>query len=166
MNYIFLDVDGVLNNKKHYSKQHKKYGGRFFMEAMPFNPRSLKNLRKILKATDAKLILSSSWRGSDRCMIVLKARLAEYGIKISDQTDFIDGKRGIEINKWLQEKGMKRIIYADNKPIEVLDCNYIIIDDEDYDLIDCGFESKMIKINSYVGLTWNKTREAIKKLRR
>ena len=24
--YIFLDVDGVLNNKRHYKKLHKKYG--------------------------------------------------------------------------------------------------------------------------------------------
>lgn len=26
MNYIFLDIDGVLNNKNHYHKMHKKYG--------------------------------------------------------------------------------------------------------------------------------------------
>lgn len=165
MNYIFLDVDGVLNNKKHYKKQHNKYGGRFFMESMPFNPRSLKNLRKILKATDAKLILSSSWRRSDKCMIVLKARLAEYGIKISDVTDYINGKRGMEIGKWLQEKGMKRIIYADNNPVQAPDYNFIIIDDETYDIIEYGYEPYLIKINSYVGLTWNKTREAIKKLK-
>lgn len=51
MNYIFLDVDGVLNNRKHYSKQHKKYGGHYFCQNMPFNPRSLKNLRKIIDKT-------------------------------------------------------------------------------------------------------------------
>ena len=43
MNYIFLDVDGVLNNKNHYKKQHEKYGGRFFCQNMPFNPKSLEN---------------------------------------------------------------------------------------------------------------------------
>ena len=26
MNYIFLDIDGVLNNKNYYYKMHKKYG--------------------------------------------------------------------------------------------------------------------------------------------
>ena len=26
MNYIFLDIDGVLNNKDYYHKMHKKYG--------------------------------------------------------------------------------------------------------------------------------------------
>lgn len=89
-NYIFLDVDGVLNNKKHYSKQHKKYGGRFFCENMPFNPRSILNLRKIVRKTNAKVVISSSWRRSEKAMTVLEARLIEYGIKIYSSTPFIN----------------------------------------------------------------------------
>lgn len=86
MKYIFLDVDGVLNNKKHYKKLHNKYGGRFCCQDMPFNPRSLKNLRNIIDATGAKLVLSSSWRKDEACLIVLKARLMEYGMKIHSMT--------------------------------------------------------------------------------
>lgn len=90
MNYIFLDVDGVLNNKKHYKKQHEKYGGEFVCENMPFNPRSLKNLNKIVKKTNSKVVISSSWRRSESAMTVLEARLIEYGIKIYDKTPFIE----------------------------------------------------------------------------
>lgn len=90
MNYIFLDIDGVLNNKKHYSKQHKKYGGRFYCENMPFNPRSILNLRKIINKTNSKVVLSSSWRRTKNGMIVLEARLIEYGIKIYSVTPFIN----------------------------------------------------------------------------
>ena len=86
MKYIFLDVDGVLNNKKHYRKLHLKYGGRFDAEKMPFNPRSLKNLRTIIDATGAQLVLSSSWRKNEKCMTVLEARLMEYGIKLYSTT--------------------------------------------------------------------------------
>lgn len=31
MLYIFLDIDGVLNNQKHYDKQHKKYRWKLFL---------------------------------------------------------------------------------------------------------------------------------------
>lgn len=86
MKYIFLDVDGVLNNKKHFKKLHDKYGGRFCCQNMPFNPRSLRNLRRIVDTTGAQLVLSSSWRTSDLCMTVLKARLMEYGMKIYSTT--------------------------------------------------------------------------------
>lgn len=31
MNYIFLDVDGVLNNRNHYKHLHKKYGRKILL---------------------------------------------------------------------------------------------------------------------------------------
>jgi hypothetical protein len=155
MVYIFLDVDGVLNNKKHYSKLHKKYGGKFFMWDMPFNPRSLKNLRRIIDATGGKektkIVLTSSWRGSETGMAVLKARLCEYGMKIYSITEYMDGKRGTEISCWLRENA---------KPSDL----YIIIDDEMYDILDHFDSDRIVKINWYYGLTWSKAHEAIQKI--
>ena len=151
MNYIFLDVDGVLNNTKHYSKQHKNYGGRYWCEEMPFNPRSLKNLRKIIDKTNAKIVLSSSWRRSDACKIVLFARLKEYGIKIHSETPYTSGKRGIEIKEWCKEN------LKENDKI-------LIIDDEMYDILEHYTNDKIVKLNDRDGLTFWKTREAIKKL--
>lgn len=66
MKYIFLDVDGVLNNKNHYRRRHLRYGGRFCCENMPFNPRSLKNLRRIIDKTRRKncsIIILEAFRG-------------------------------------------------------------------------------------------------------
>lgn len=153
MNYIFLDIDGVLNNKRHYKKQHKKYGGRFCCENMPFNPRSIKNLRKIIDKTNSKIVLSSSWRRIEKCMTVLKARLIEYGIKIYSITPFIDGCRGKEILKWCEEN------LKENDKI-------LIIDDNLYDIKEYFETNEIVKINYEYGLDSFKTYESIKKLRR
>ena len=150
MNYIFLDVDGVLNNRKHYKKQHEKYGGRFICENMPFNPRSLKNLRKIIDKTAAKIVISSSWRRSTTAMAVLEARLIEYGIKIHSTTPKLQNRKE-EILEWCKQN-MKS---ADK---------YIIIDDELYNMLEHWNYNTIIKIDSYRGLTRLKVYEAIKKL--
>ncbi len=165
MIYIFLDVDGVLNNQNHYKKQHKKYKARYCCENMPFNPRSLKNLKRIIKKTDAQIIVSSSWRRSDRAMAVLEARLAEYGIKIKSKTGYNSGNRGLEIKEWLSEYGMKRYIVADNNKIYYPDYVYLIIDDETYDLNKYHDEQNILKLDGRKGLTYFKTLEAIHKLK-
>lgn len=170
MNYIFLDVDGVLNNQKHYKKQHKKYGGRFFCENMPFNPRSLKNLKKIIDKTggktETKVVVTSSWRRSERAMAVLEARLAEYGIKIFGKTEHMDGKRGLEIWNWLENNASKErlYMYCDGLEYIVPDYNIIILDDKLYD-IESFFDSMSIThTDQRVGLNIVKTYEAIDKL--
>ena len=53
---------------------------------MPFNPKSLKNLKKLIDKTNGRIVLTSSWRLNHDCMTVLEARLAEYGMKVFDRT--------------------------------------------------------------------------------
>ena len=61
MKYIFLDCDGVLNNANHIKRCYKKsinkkntiYSGK----NVPFDPKCLKNLAKIVKKTNAKIVL-------------------------------------------------------------------------------------------------------------
>lgn len=150
MNYIFLDVDGVLNNKNHYKKQHEKYGGRFFCQNMPFNPKSLENLKWLINKTDAQIVLDSSWRKSAPCMIVLEARLAEYGLKIYDKTGET-GSRGNEIIDWL---------FAHTTDD---DC-FVIIDDEMYDIKDSFNDDKIVKVDPNKGFNNSKKWEALEKL--
>ena len=59
---IFLDFDGVLNTERHYAElkaqglpYEDKYGHLF-------DPESVANLQKIIDATDAHIVVSSSWR--------------------------------------------------------------------------------------------------------
>ena len=156
MKYIFLDIDGVLNNRQHYRRCHKKYGGRFICENMPFNPRSLKNLKRIVKYTDAKIILSSSWRMSKECMTILKARLIEYGMKIYDVTKVIDGDRGREITCYINDKEIGLVFDGSR---------VIIIDDNIKDIKNHFDKSYIVKTNPNKGLTYFKTLEAIWKLR-
>lgn len=156
--YIFLDVDGVLNNKQYYTKMHKKYGGRFFCQNMPFNPRSLKNLRKLIDAVDGYVVITSSWRRNEACMAVLEARLTEYGIKIFDMTSINAGRRGEEIKEWLKDN--YNIVKLNHKD------TMLIIDDEKYDIVDCFDEDKyFVKTDERYGLTNRKVREAIKKVK-
>ena len=59
---IFLDFDGVLNTEQ--------YQARLAVESKPtkdawgplFDPRAVANLQKIVEATDARIVISSSWR--------------------------------------------------------------------------------------------------------
>ena len=59
---IFLDFDGVLNTEQ--------YQARLAIEGKPkkdawgplFDPRAVANLQKIVEATDARIVISSSWR--------------------------------------------------------------------------------------------------------
>ncbi len=54
MKVIFLDIDGVLNV---IPQGHDAYGG-------IFHPEFVDNLERIINETDAKIVISSSWRHS------------------------------------------------------------------------------------------------------
>lgn len=57
---IFIDIDGVLNNKKDGTSYFC-----FNPETYGLSEKNMDVLRHILKETDAKLVLSTSWRNHD-----------------------------------------------------------------------------------------------------
>lgn len=58
MKVIFLDVDGVLNNVNTFIKKQKEFkAGRKFLE---LDDNNINNLKTIVDATDAKIVLSST----------------------------------------------------------------------------------------------------------
>lgn len=99
-------------------------------------------------------------------MIVLEARLIEYGMKIYDTlTKDFKLSRGEEIKDWLHSHGNTRtIMYADNKEYQKLADQFIIIDDETHDIYNYYDESYVVKTNYNRGLTYFKAEEAIKKI--
>lgn len=111
---IFLDVDGVLNSDK---TSRRTAGGYTFVGS-----RQMKNLRRIIEETGAKVVLSSDWR-YDRDdpkwngdFLELKEELLRYGISLYGFTpELRSAHRGAEIDAWLK----------DHDEVE----NFVILDD-------------------------------------
>ena len=104
---LFLDVDGVLNYDRCKYSVGIYYG---------VDPEKVKLLRKIIDATGAKIVLSSTWRRSilvgmplelqeDPFAIELMSKLKAEGLKIYDMTsvDENDGHRKEQIEELIAE---------------------------------------------------------------
>jgi hypothetical protein len=99
---IFLEIDGVLNTAY---PRHETIGD--------LNPTLVDALVRILKASSAKVILSSSWRQFPILLQKLRAGLEERGLDpalIIGRTPFLDGndwtmkRRTDEITAWLKKQ--------------------------------------------------------------
>ena len=103
MKVIFCDVDGVLNNEKTQGHSPSGYTG--------VSNDLIRNLRKIVDATDAKIVLSSDWRlvrddpehGKDYRYLTRKLYIVG-SLTITDHTvDISWSKRGTEIRQYLSD---------------------------------------------------------------
>lgn len=144
MKIIFLDIDGVLNCESAYRKGHCQYfvfgdGENDFYQT--FDPDCKKWLNHAIEQTGAKVVISSSWRGSGIEWMRKIWELEDMSGEIIDLTPHLysmDGKmsipRGLEIKTWLGEKGFhlcswdeeRQEKYIKDSGIE----NYVIIDDD------------------------------------
>ena len=126
MKVIFLDIDGVLNT--YYTKET--------IEQYTFvSEDKILLLKELIDKTDAKIVLSYTWRRGWLCkecddpemltsgdfqdirlFNALQAKLAEYDIHMLGYTDDF-GLRGEEIDQWLKQ--------WDGEPIE----SFVILDD-------------------------------------
>ncbi len=101
MKVIFLDIDGVLNDK--YCRARAPSGCKGAVDA------KLKLLREIVRKTDARLVLISSWKKywkreetTDPDMLYLMRKLKRFGLSIYDKTEeSFWAKRGEGIHAWL-----------------------------------------------------------------
>lgn len=113
---IFLDVDGVLNSA--LTARETRSGAQFV------GARQVKNLRRIIQETGAKVVLSSDWRygRSDPRMnadfLELKHELRRYGIRLFGFTSELCGaRRGEEIDAWLRaHPEVSRFVILDDCP--------------------------------------------------
>lgn len=121
---IFLDVDGVLNDKDTPTRTKRGY---LFVDES-----KILLLKKIVDATQAKIVLSSTWR-YDRNdqryngeFLELKEALAAHGLEIYSYTpvDAIGIRRGMEIKAWLGTHPEVK--------------KYVILDDELFDYKERG----------------------------
>ncbi len=61
MKVIFLDVEGVLNTRETYERAYRLYGHTTMIE-LELDMFRLRHLKQIIDETDAKVVLSSSFR--------------------------------------------------------------------------------------------------------
>ncbi len=139
--YIFLDIDGVLNSRDWF-EQNIGITGR-----IEINPVKTKLLKQIVDYTDAKIILSSTWRNlaaygekpEHEMYTYLTNSLEQFGLFISDQTPYIQQNRPQEIKAWLENN------------INEEDIRYVSLDDDySYESYkEYGIEKCLVKTSFY-----------------
>lgn len=135
-------VDGVLNNPR--TKRRTKDGWRFVDDCL------VERLARIVRATQAKIVLSSSWReGWDDNEIYfqdLRQKLLSYDIPLYDRT-----------GKWRETRAQEIMEYLTEHP-EIT--NYVILDDAP-DFSSIGYKN-VVLINDLLGITEKNVETAIK----
>lgn len=128
MNYLFLDIDGVLNTGRYSDYLVGNGLCETDADGYLFDPEAVQNLEHIIDATDAKIIITSTWRLDGDMQALWRNRdiagevigitptlLREKGV---GKFRCWFGDRGMEIDKWLQDNATAPYKYA-------------ILDDED-----------------------------------
>lgn len=172
MKVIFLDIDGVLNSQCWYQKrmdidklatdidsQYPMY---------EFDPEAVLRLNSIIEKTDAKVVISSTWR-IGRTVKQLQTILESVGFvgEVIDKTVSLNATvnnenigyripRGCEIDFYLKKTGdFQRINWSKEVQRECIDKaivkNYIILDD-DSDML-YGQREHFIHTSNNTGLT-------------
>lgn len=152
MKVIFLDIDGVMNHKNHLVRSDKH-------KLQSFCPLATENLRHILVACKAKIVVSSTWRKSYKNIRRLKKELfSHYGLSryvvgltpvIEDKKNFFYSERGVEIRAYMNEHG-------------ITEEDMVIIDDDD-DMND--LMHRLVQTSWYEGgLTKDKAEAVIRLL--
>ena len=164
---IFLDFDGVLNTQ--YYQDLLQYLGKPWQDehGALFDPNAVKQLERIIKATNADIVVESSWKylGLDAMKELWEVRKLPGRIiditpfTISDEyslsSDLVNIHpsilhcKGIEIASWLSE-------------YKTEDIRYVIIDDE-YVILDSQLPH-FILINPYEGITEEQAKQVISML--
>lgn len=124
---IFLDVDGVLNNDASV-EYYGGFGG-FFQEEdvvteqnIRWDREAVDNLRLIVENTDAKIVMSSTWR-TYLSVDKFREMFVVYGwsdAPVIDRTPNFYSEigrspsRGIEVNAWINDNDVDRYVIIDD----------------------------------------------------
>ena len=155
--FIFLDIDGVLNDDETYTTA--PYGGTGLDE------HHLYQLKHLITNTSAKVILSSDWKFNspdwafsfpnwnkelmNKTWKYLVDSLDKWGITIAAIVPHHAYRRGTEISMFLNDK---------------LPCQYVILDDLPKNEFPTHIPH-LVHINPKVGLTWDNVWEAQEKMK-
>ena len=100
MKVIFLDFDGVLNSEKYLRTCEQ--------DGIAIDMSRLQLLKMVVEATNAKIILSTSWRehwetdgNCDAIGQEINRIFAQFGLQIFGKTQHLGGSREREVEQWL-----------------------------------------------------------------
>ena len=161
MKIIFLDIDGVLNHEKWFESEELRnipttLDGKTRNLSRWFDPKAVYKLNKLVKATEASIVLSSSWRAGKT-----KQDIDEMFETVGIVADNIGktphknpkyARRGTEIQYWMD-------YMHPQEPIE----SYVILDDDDDMLY--SQRKNFVHIDHTVGLQMKDVNKAIKILK-
>lgn len=118
MKVVFLDFDGVLNSEKFVcSCEHS---------GVILDPTRMALLKRIIDATGANIVLSTSWREhwskdaekADTVGREINASFSKFGLTILDKTD-VYSRREVEIEAWLMmHPGIVSFVVLDDRLLD------------------------------------------------
>lgn len=150
LNVIFLDVDGELT----YSKYENAKTANIDVE-------KVKILKQIADENDADIVISSSWRGSEKYTPLIYGTLItilkEYGLNVLGDCPYLPSKiLGYIPKQEFDYNKEYKLEYGTGRAAEVAkfikDNNvdtFLILDDEDWQWSDYGLEDKWIRPTWY-----------------
>jgi hypothetical protein len=134
---IFLDIDGVLNTPREWGRR----------DAEAFAPRLVHRLHRIVGATGAHVVVSSTWRLHH--MLDELRGYTGLGARLVGATPFLPGlSRGLEIDVWLARHP---------------DVGEFVILDDDADMLP--HLSRLVQTDYHHGLRPADVSEAIRRLK-
>ena len=142
MKYIFLDIDGVLNNERTVTRSPDGYVG--------ISDSLTKRLEKIIKATGASVVLTSTWKdlSSPEDLAYMKMRLKRhFAAPIGKTHEKNLSLRGLGIKEFLKEHECEQ---------------FVILDDFTFDFEKEGLTDHLVLTNETDGLTEEDVERAIR----
>lgn len=145
MKIIFLDIDGVLNCETAYITGYCKYINTFGKQYQQFYPPSKSLLNRLIEETEAKIVISSTWRhsGLDHMKRVWESEGMSGEIiditptiysNLRNSSYSVSTPRGVEIDYWLKSKKFYQTFWSKEHQLKSMEesgiDNYIIIDDD------------------------------------
>lgn len=150
MNIVFLDVDGELT----YSDYENE-------ETANIDVEKVKLLKEICDKGNAKVVISSSWRGygdyTSKIYNVLLQILSDYHIEVIDKTPYIPTEFKEEVSSLISQTTLEDLPefhakYGTGRAAEIQKWisehdvdNFIILDDEDWDWSDYEYDTHWIQ---------------------
>ena len=128
--YLFLDIDGVLNHDEWFESVHYIKHQENWKKSM-FDPECVARVNKILEATGARLVVSSSWRSMTDLKEIFEGVGLPTDFDITPCADMIYSREEYDWDSPVFWRGNEIKYYLDRHPTG----NCVILDD-DCDMLD------------------------------